>query len=236
MNPKIYWTKDGIPEDSCSLAFADGRYVIAEQGRLLAQSLESGNIDGLVVEALWGFNDLGGYGRIIAELLGLSEERILDACFENQKQENPTLLCIESVVDGSPLKGAVLVPVQSDHCYRRWAEPFYGRPYRDFYYNVSYEALKFLADLGCTNLGIAGITGSMSYYGDSDVANCVAEAIVHCAINNQQLARVVSVGDGPSIVEALKYFNDHPERMGAHRDIQRKFNPKDGITQIVLTW
>ena len=224
-------------EDSCTINFTGGHSLTVEQGQPLAESLISGKIDGLIIEALWGFNDLGGYGRIICKLLGIEEARIREECVINLDRIDPTLILIKSTADQSTLKAVVLVPTQNGRSYQRWVEPMgHRRPYRDFYYNVSYESIKLLADLGCSNIGIAGITGSLAHYRHIDVGNSIADGIVHYALKNPHIRCVASIGDGPSIVSAIKYYKAQPEMIEMHREIRLHKNHGNEITTIELNW
>jgi hypothetical protein len=236
MDPTVFWTKDSVDEDSFTLSLPSGHQIAYEEGRLLKEVLLNGSIDGLIIEGVWGFNDLGGYGHVILDLLGTSEANIRDICSENQKLTTPTVVLVPSAVSGSTLKGITLVPTQNHKCYERWAQPHFGRPHRDFYYNVSYVALTSLIEKGCTSIGIAGLTGSLAHYGDDDVGSCVAQAVAHAAIKFPQLRRVLSAGYGPVIVKTARYMSEHPESISEHRSIRQESFVVDNMLHTKLSW
>ncbi len=236
MNPKIFWTIDSVDKAICHLALPDGRQLIIQEGLQLEHVLEAGCVDGLLIEGFWGFNDLGGYGRLIAKLLGTTEETIQRICSATQSSSIPTVAFIPSTLKHLALKGIALVPTQNHPCYERWATPIFGRPYRDFYYNVAYEGMYLLAKHGCTSIGIAGLTASLAHYGHPDVGNCVAQAAAHIAIEFAELDRVTSTGYGPVIVKPSIYMNAHPDGIGEHRLINTRSFSTNGVVHTQISW
>jgi hypothetical protein len=211
-----------------------GRIVPIGEKQGLVETLEYDNVDGLVVEGLWGFNDLGGFGGVIAQKLGVSAKQLRSIGEEIEPRNGLTIVGVKSRVAGAKFKGIALVPTQNSVGYRERAVPLYGRPYRDFYYNVAYEAMALLIDIGCKDIAIAGITGSEVLVGDPDIGNCVAEAIVHIAQDFQELRTVCSVGNGPRLSPGIDYFNRHPEQLGSHREIAKQTSVRGQVVLVTL--
>ena len=194
----------------------------------------TGDADGLIIEGSWGFSDLGGYYcNEIADLLGVDKNLIRKLCDDNTyRNEQVTLIALPSAIPESNLKAVAFVPTELGRAYTILAEPFFGKPYRDFYYNVIYEALKLLTEFGCTAIAIAGLRGAPA--GHKDINNCVAEAVAHFAIEHRTLRCVFTMGSGPDLSNGVRFFNDHPESIGRHREVRRKMLVEDRITKLTI--
>ena len=194
------------------------------------RGVHEGKADGLIIEGLWGFNDLGS---IFGRHLGLDRKRIEPLFIANQQSDDITVSSFLYAGTDSTLKAIAFVPTENSRCYQKLATSFYGRPYRDFYYNTVYEALGLLTGFGCADVAIAGLTGSERHSADIELGNCVAEAIAHFAIENKSLRSVLSVGyGGPNLSNGIKYFNEHPENIGRHRNIQSEITIENDITSL----
>ena len=97
-------------------------------------------IDAYIVSTEDGFSPLGSNRRFLSADLGVPEKEIRHLADWNRfKNSRVTLVAIPSRRDGGYLRGVILAASESSECYERFAVPRYGRPYRDFYYNVAYE-------------------------------------------------------------------------------------------------
>ena len=201
-------------------------------GRGDIASLGGADSDGLIIEGAWGFNDLGGfYGGVISPLLGVDTGLVRRLCDDNNDQnEHVTLIALPSTVRESSLKAVVFVPTELGRPYQRLATPIFGKPHRDFYYNVVYEALGLLAEFGCTGIAIAGLRGFPQ--GHKDIDHCVAEAVAHFALEHLTLRRVVTVSSGPDLSNGIRFFNEHPESIGRHREVTRLAWTEDQVTRL----
>ena len=204
---------------SSLLDLSGGRQLTIDQGTDLVALLDHGGADGLMIESWWGFNDLGGFGSTIAKLLGIPVHRLRELSEKFKDSEEITLLALTTVREESALKTVVLTPTPHHRCYERLATPFHGKPYRDFYYAVTYEALRILVESACASIAIAGITGANSKLSEPDVGNCVAEAIAHCALAHPSLERIFITKNGPDVSYGIAHFKDHPNSLGKHRQI-----------------
>ncbi|MBU6402501.1 MAG: hypothetical protein KGS61_19445, partial [Verrucomicrobia bacterium] len=103
---------------------------------------QSGEVDAFIVATEDGFSPLGAARGFFADDLGRRETDIAELANWNRFQnERVTLVGLDSRRSGSRLRGIILAPSETSKCYERFAVPVHGRPYRDFYYNVTFEAI-----------------------------------------------------------------------------------------------
>ena len=199
-----------------------GKVNIGHYKYSLANPLRSLRSDGLIIEGLWGFNDLGGYfGREIIELLGVGEDVIRKTCSEKiEKCQQITVVALRSLNAVGTLKSVAFLPTEAFRCCENIRDKKYGLPNKDFYYSVTYEALELLAGHGCSSVAIANLTGYNYYH--KNIGNCVAEAIAHFALDNRTLQSIFSIGGGPDLTYGVTYFNENPELIGRHRSVVRE--------------
>lgn len=140
---------------------------------------ERGEADACIVSTEDGFSPLGRSRDFFASDLGIPVAEIKRLADWNRfENERITLVALSSRRNGSLLRGVLLAPGEAARCYERFAIPTYGRPHRDFYYNVSYEAIAYACqEWGARKLAISHLSGSGSYH--EDIATCHAEALAH---------------------------------------------------------
>jgi len=190
-------------------------------------------MDALVIETNWGFNDLGIYGKYIAQAMDIDEYTFRFYGEPLIKESLPTIDVVPSLSPNPTLKAVALVSTPNCEAY----EPFKGssgRPSKDFFYNITYEALSALVLMGCTNIGIAGLTGSLLYVDDSQYKNAVAEAICHIAHDFPRLKRIQILSNGPDISHGINYFNEFTQESGLHKKISIEKNDCYGLKRITL--
>ena len=213
-----------------------GSVSIAHYGHSVPNPLGTLGVDGLIIEGLWGFNDLGGFfGREIAELLGVSEVTIRNTCFEKiENSQQITVVALRSSNSGSTLKSVAFVPTETFTCCEKFRDAKLGLPCKDFYYNIIYEALELLVGHGCSCVAIANLTGYNYYH--KNIGNCVTEAVAHFAIENPMLQSVFSIGRGPDLTYGVTFFNEHPDLIGRHRPVAKEVHVdlKFSFTTITL--
>lgn len=215
------------------LTLPNGREVRFENAGGGMVCLETICIEGLIIEGLWGFNDLGdNYCNCIQNSLGIEEDEIRKLCSENTyKNDKISLMLLHSRNPISRLKAVVLVPTQHCLAYKEMAAAVHGKPYRDFYYNVIYEALRLLGEAECEEIAFAGLSGFCGYNAtDPIIGKCAVEAVAHYTLRNPSISKVVRMGDAPDFSEGIGYFNKHPDKVGYHRDIQRTLEVLAGVT------
>lgn len=225
---------NAIEEGRGSLILPNGQTVEVAQGISLESAVTEGVIDGLIIEGLWGFNDFGGYGRLLARILGRSEDEIRNIGDENEEEDHVSIVVIETATHGSVLRAVALIPTQHSRCYRQFGNPSEGRPNGNFFYNVTFEAMDMLAGRGCAEIGIAGMAGSGCHQHTKDLSFWAAKAVVHCAAKNPGVRRAWSVGDGPDLLTVIQHFGRNPVQIGWHLDIESETRCVDGMWHVKL--
>lgn len=135
--------------------------------------------DSFIVSTEDGFSPLGANRSFLSSDLGIPENDISQLADWN-RFENPmvSLVVLQSRKKNSLLHGVVLAASESSESYKRFAEPRYGHPYRDFYYNVTYEAIAYAsANWKAQRLALSHLSGSGTFH--EDIATCNAEALAH---------------------------------------------------------
>lgn len=147
---------------------------------LFGDLAKRGQADVAIVSTEAGFSPLGASGSFFERDLGLSYEREIRALADWNRFDNDrvTLIAIASRRPDSALKGVILAPGGNTRSYARFVQSEYGKPSRDFYYNVSYEAFAHACDRwGARQLAISHLSSSGQYH--EDIATCHAEALGH---------------------------------------------------------
>lgn len=142
------------------------------------------HIDAYLVASESGYSPLGAATDFLAENSGFSRSEIIGLADWNRfKNDAVTLIACKSRKQGSLLKGFILCPGENSTCYERFATPRYESPYRDFYYNVVYQAISYAArEWGAEKPAISHLTGSGNFR--EDVALCTGEALGHFVDGN----------------------------------------------------
>ncbi|MBT8539473.1 hypothetical protein G6736_08090 [Polynucleobacter paneuropaeus] len=113
-------------------------------------------MDGLMIETNWGFNDLGIHGQYIAQAMGIDEDVFRFYAESLMKEQLPTIDIIPTQSLTPTLKAIALVSTPNCESYK----PFSGsteRPSKDFFYNVTYEALTALIGIVLKILVLRGL-------------------------------------------------------------------------------
>ena len=137
------------------------------------------DIDAYIVSTEDGFSPLGSNRRFLASALGIPEKEIQQLANWN-RFENPrvSLVALKSRIIGSSLRGIILAASETSESYKQFAMARFGRPYRDFYYNVTYEAIAYASQKWNANcLAISHLSGCNCFH--EDIATCNAEALAH---------------------------------------------------------
>jgi hypothetical protein len=88
--------------------------------------------------------------------------------------------------------------------------------------------------MGFTNIGIAGLTGSLLFINDNQYKNSVAEAICHIANDYPALNKIQILNYGPHITYGINYFNQHNDEAKFHKMIQTNSIDLIGLKKITL--
>lgn len=145
-----------------------------------------GGADCFIVSTEDGFSPLGAARTFFARETGVEEKQISEIANWN-RFENPqvSLVAIRSARPKSLLRGVILAASETSRSYEQFAVPRHGRPYRDFYYNVSYEAIAYAHEhFGARRLAMSHLSGSGNFH--EDIATCAAEALAHYTERQQR--------------------------------------------------
>lgn len=138
--------------------------------------------DCFILATEYGFSPLGLAGDVIAEELALDAREIV-AIADWNRDVNPKVSLVgikaQNVQQPHFFKGAVLAASQTSKSYKSFVnDAIYSRPSRDFFYNVTYEAMHYAAHtLKARKLTISHLSASGNYH--QDIATCTAEALAH---------------------------------------------------------
>ena len=114
----------------------------------------------------------------------------------------------------------------------------YGRPYRDFYYNVTYESIALACGRwGARRLAISHLSGSGAFH--EDIATCNAEALAHyCdATPTSVIESFMFVGcciEMSHLTGIARLNAEHGT--GSHCPISTEIEYRDGHEIVHLAW
>lgn len=191
------------------------------------------NMQALVIESNYGFNDLGIYTKYISKAMDIDEDLFRKYADSLMKEDLPTIDVIPTQNPLSRLKAVALVSSPNCDCYKAF-ESNGVRPSKDFFYNIVYEALSALIRMNFKNIGIAGLTGSLRFVNDSQYRNAVAEAVCHAASDFPSLEKIQVISFGPLISNGVEYFNQFPQEASQHRTIPTVERDLYGFKRITL--
>lgn len=226
-------------------------------GCQLQTLVANGIIDTIIVDSEDGFSQLGMMRRFISADLGLNErnvvkhfldgspktfERNISSLADWNRFEAPdvTFISIPSFRKEGLLKGVILAPYEGCECYKKYACSILGKPYRDFFYNVTYEAISYAYRVwGAKNIGIVNLASLMRIKNGEDVVKCQIEAMVHFCNENSGIESFTFLDDyghwGQGPLAIVKEFNNM-EKLGSHRSIKIRTEEKLGIDFTYIDW
>lgn len=138
-----------------------------------------GDADVAIVSTEEGFSPLGGSRKFFENDLQISynDEICQLARWNQDANEHVTLIAFASRNPKSLLKGIILAPGENCRSYLPFASR-YGRPHRDYYYNVSYEAIRYACHgWGARKIAISHLSACGRFH--MDMATCHVEALAH---------------------------------------------------------
>jgi len=200
-----------------------------------------GQVDCFIVSTEDGFSPLGRARDFFSRELGI-DQTIIQELAQWNRFENPevSLIGLNSQNVSSKLRGVVLAAGERSKCYKQLVGQFVGRPYRDFYYNVTYESIVYATNvLGARKIAISHLSGSNNFH--EDIATCTAEALAHFCDRDQKegigIDSFLFVGCCISPLHLLEI--QHLNREGGitkHHDILVKKSMRNGFEVISLDW
>jgi hypothetical protein len=198
----------------------------------------AGLADAYVVATENGFSPLGINLPFICADLDIPRDEIARLADWN-RFENPqvSLVALPSRRKGSRLRGVVLCACETSRSYERFASARYGKPHRDFYYNVTYEAIAFAATKWAARRpAISHLSASGNFH--EDIATCNVEALAHyCEGNPGRILSFVFLGCciGAEHLNGIRRLNS-AGAAGQHREIRTEMQHSASHVVIHLDW
>jgi hypothetical protein len=191
-----------------------------------------GETDVAIVSCEEGFSPLGGSGDFFERELGISyNDEIRPIARWNQDiNEKITVIALASRNPNSSLLGVLLAPGENCRSYSSFASPYGRKPHRDYYYNISYEAIYYACYVwGARKLSISHLSASGRFH--EDIATCNVEALSHfcdrwpkfapesftftgCCINQNHLSGVHKI-ISEDLVVGHRHINVETESVGS---------------------
>jgi hypothetical protein len=196
-------------------------------------------IDAYIVSTEEGFSPLGSNLRFLASDMDVPEAEMKRLADWN-RFANPrvSLVAIQSRKMGSLLRGVILAACESSASYKRFAVPRFGRPHRDFYYNVTYESIRYTSQAwGARHVALSHLSGCNSFH--EDIATCNAEALAHyCDSSSHAIDSLTFLSDGVVSLEHLARIrrSDAEGVRGQHRPIFTETEHREGHAIVHLDW
>lgn len=214
------------------------RTTVAYDPSTLEPHAREGTVDAYIVATEDGFSPLGMNLRFLSEDLGVPVAEIKRLADWNRFENSRTsLVALASRRRGSLLRGVILAPSETAACYERFATPRFGRPFRDFYYNVTYEAIDYVSSQWTArHLAISHLSVSGRFH--EDIATCNAEALAHyCDKYANSIDSFLFLGCCifPDQLSGISRLNAECQT-GAHRPISTQVLRAEGHAVIHLNW
>jgi hypothetical protein len=145
----------------------------------LKKLIEGRYVDALLSTAEGGFGDPMPTSLLSVEL-GIPEGELYKWASRISKDRELMLVALRSRIASSTLKGVLLIPFERAECYRALVKPEHrGTPYRDFFYNVTYEAIAYAHHTwGASRLALNQLYFCHKPF-HVDIALCQCEALIH---------------------------------------------------------
>ncbi len=153
---------------------------------------ERDEADAVIVSTEEGFSPLGASQEFFERDLGISYDgEIRSLAHWNQRENNlVSIVALKSQNIQSLLRGVLLAPGENCRSYMPFdstSHAYRPKPHRDYYYNVSYEAIAFLCkEWGARKIAISHLSASGRFH--KDMATCHVEALTHFCNDHPDLA------------------------------------------------
>lgn len=187
-----------------------------------------------------GFAPLGAERTFLSDALGSAWADVSSLANWNRfDNEEVSLVLVPSRNPDSDFRGLILAASERCRSYARYAEPERGPVYRDFFYNVTYEAIAVACQRwGATRLAISHLTGCVTEPRDADALACNLEALAHYCDDHDD-ANIEYLSYVGCCVQP-KNFWPLPELTrrfgGTHRPIQAISRMHEGYEVLDLKW
>lgn len=196
-------------------------------------------IDAYIVSTYYEFSPLASNLRFLSADIGVSMDEIRYLANWNRLENTRvSFVAIPTRRDDSCLRGIILAASETSKCYKRFAALEYGRPYRDFYYNVTYEAIAYASQAwNAHRLAISHLSSSPRFH--EDISTCNVEALAHfCDSSVNAIESFTFLSNFDFSMEqfvGISRLNIEGET-GKHRPIYTETVPHEGHVLVHLDW
>ena len=218
--------------------------------------IEKHNIDVLLIEPEDGFSQLGNARTFLTRDLGLEERNLVKWTLDGMRPDfepsisslsdwarfndpNVTLIAVPTNRSSGKLKGLIFVPYADSLCYKQFAQDEFARPYRDFFYNVTYEALFYASHIWqAKRPAIAHL--SREKYREiykQDITTCQVEAALHISNEFKGIEEITfwDCTKGNDVNYSVEYF-ENEKHLHPHRKINVSIQKMGEIDFVELDW
>jgi hypothetical protein len=218
--------------------------------------IELHEIDVLLIEPEDGFSQLGNARTFLTHELGLKDRNLVQWTLNGMKPDfepsissltdwarhtdpDVNLIAIPSNLTSSKLKGLILVPYADSLCYKQFAQGEFAKPYRDFFYNVTYEALFYALHIWKAKRPAIAHLSREKYRGvyKQDITTCQVEASIHICNEFKGFEKITfwdcTVGND---LEACINYLEKNQQIKQHRKIKIDIQKHGKIDFVGLNW
>ena len=196
-------------------------------------------IDTYIVSTYSKFSSLASNLRFLSADIGVSVDEIKYLADWNLLENaRVSFVAIPTRRDNSCLRGIILASSETSKCYKRFAALEYGRPYRDFYYNVTYEAIAYASQVwNAHRLAISHLSSNPRFH--KEISTCNVEALAHFCDSSvnaiESFTFLSNIGFSMEQFTGISRLNIEGET-GQHRPIFTETVHHEGHVLVHLNW
>lgn len=207
----------------------------------LKSLIDRGHVDTLLSTAEGGLVGPAPTSLLSSEL-GVSEAELYRWANKISEDREIQIVALRSRLTSSRLNGVLLIPFSRAESYRHLVKPEHrGTPYRDFFYNVTYEAIAYASQhWDASRLALNHLYACNKPF-HVDVALCQCEALIH-KVDESPSTVVRSLCFLGCVHVQAKTFEGFGSRLSALRGTHRPIGKnvvelKGGVGHIItLNW
>jgi hypothetical protein len=204
-----------------------------------------GQADLAIMSTEEGFSPLGGLRNFLTDNLGVSYDKEIRsiAQWNRDKNEEVSLIAFRQKNQNSLLRGIILAPGENCSSYKPYSSfssnyRHLGKPNRDYYYSVSYEAIAYAClQLEAKFLAISHLSSCGRFH--QDMATCQVEALINFCLNHPNAAPHSFTYFGCCINKAHLQgarLLASGARYSTHRPLKSNYSQLNQSQKITINW